>query len=166
VFAGGLLGTIPIGRKYGPIRQPIRLRIEAGKVIDLEVSDPGLRRDLEFCLYFDRYTSQVNEIGFGTNPAIRRPVRGYNYKHEESRMGFHLGFGASLAQQNVERLTPHHLDFLLEDCVMHLDGALLFDGSYHPDNFAAATSGDPLRLSARTCCMPSQGTNVCAHRST
>lgn len=157
VFTGGLLGTIPIGRKYGPIRDPITMSIRGGRVTALDTDQPGLRADLLFCLDFDYYTRQVNEIGFGTNPAITGPVRGYNYKHEESRLGFHLGFGASLAQQNVERLTPHHLDLLFDECEMYLDGELLFDGNYHTDCFPAASGDAPLRLTQRSCCMPSQG---------
>jgi leucyl aminopeptidase (aminopeptidase T) len=156
VFVGGLLGTIPIGRKHGPVREPVRMHIVNGHLAELETADPVLQGDLEFCLHFDRYTSQVNEIGFGTNPAISGPVRGFNYKHEESRLGFHLGFGASLAQQNVERLTPHHLDFLLDDCEMFLDGRLLFDGDYHLEEFPEAVAGVPLRITSRSCCMPSQ----------
>ena len=103
-FIGGLLGTIPIGRKYGPITRPIHLRIEDGRLTELSTDDERLLADLRFCFEFDHYTGQVNEIGFGTNTSITGPLRGFNYKHEESRLGFHLGFGASLAQQNVETL--------------------------------------------------------------
>ena len=156
VFVGGLLGTIPIGRKYGPIREPVRMSIRAGRATAIDTSDRALLKDLLFCLDFDHYTRQVNEIGFGTNPAITGPVRGYNYKHEESRLGFHLGFGASLAQQNVERLTPHHLDLLLDDCQMYLDGKLLFDGDYRLDDFPASRAHTPLHVTSLSCCMPSQ----------
>ncbi len=155
VLVGGLLGTIPIGRKYGPIREPVRFTIARGRLVELQVDDLALRRDLEFCLFFDDYTSRVNEVGLGTNPAIRGPVRGYNYKHEENRLGFHLGFGASLAQQNVERLTPHHLDLLIEDTVLELDGSVLFNGDYRFEAFPAASGAAPLRLASRSCCMPS-----------
>ena len=155
VLVGGLLGTIPIGRKHGPIREPVRFVINDGQLVELRVNDPVLREDLEFCLFFDDYTSRVNEVGFGTNNAIRGPVRGFNYKHEENRLGFHLGFGASLAQQNVERLTPHHLDLLVEDTVIELDGALLFDGEYRFEAFPAASGDTALRLASRSCCMPS-----------
>lgn len=156
IFVGGLLGTIPIGRKYGPVSEPVRISIRAGRVTEIDAADKALLKDLLFCLDYDHYTRQVNEIGFGTNPAITGPVRGYNYKHEESRLGFHLGFGASLAQQNVERLTPHHLDLLLDDCHMYLDGTLLFDGDYHLDDFPAARGQAALHLTSRSCCMPSQ----------
>jgi len=156
-FIGGLLGTIPIGRKYGPITRPIHLRIEDGRLTELSTDDERLLADLRFCFDFDHYTGQVNEIGFGTNTSITGPLRGFNYKHEESRLGFHLGFGASLAQQNVERLTPHHLDLLLQDCRLYLDGVLLFDGDYRFDQFPEATAGTPLRTTSRSCCMPSLG---------
>jgi len=156
-FVGGLLGTIPIGRKYGPITKPIHLRIEDGRLSELFTDNDRLLADLRFCFDFDFYTSQVNEIGFGTNTAITGPIRGFNYKHEESRLGFHLGFGASLAQQNVERLTPHHLDLLLQDCRLHLDSVLLFDGEYRFDQFAEAFTETPLRTTGRSCCMPSLG---------
>ena len=88
---------------------------------------------------------------------LSQPIRGFNYKHEESRLGFHLGFGASLAQQNVERLTPHHLDLLLQDCRLYLDGVLLFDGEYRFDQFPEAIAETPLRTTSRSCCMPSLG---------
>lgn len=163
VFVGGLLGTIPIGRKYGPIKEPVRISIRAGRAVEIDTSNRAFLNDLLFCLDFDHYTRQVNEIGFGTNPAITGPVRGYNYKHEESRLGFHLGFGASLAQQNVERLTPHHLDLLLDDCQMYLDGKLLFDGDYRLDDFPASRGDATLNLTSRSCCMPSQSSG-CARQ--
>lgn len=152
-FAGSLLGTIPIGRKYGYVEDPIEIDIAGGKVTRLKCSSSALQRDLEFCLYWDAHTSTVNELGFGTNGSVLPPLLGFNYKYEENRKGFHLGFGASLAQQNVERLTPHHLDMLFADSQMELDGELLFDGtSYRLDAFPAATSGAPLRVAAASCC--------------
>jgi leucyl aminopeptidase (aminopeptidase T) len=130
-FRGGLLGTIPIGRKYGFIDQPITFVIEKNRVVTVEAPDPALQKDLEFCLDIEPpYTRCVCEIGFGTHPAIRS-LLGLNYTYEEKHYGFHLGFGATLAQQNVERMTGHHLDLLFSESRVEIDGRLLFDGEYH-----------------------------------
>lgn len=151
-FVGALLGTIPIGRKYGAVTTPIEFEIQANQVTRIVAQDSGLQRDLEFCLFFDDYTHLVNEIAVGTNPNVPDPLLGFNYKYEENRCGFHMGFGASLAQQNVERLTPHHLDLVFERSTVSLDGQVLFDGGYHIDRFPAASQDTPLRLAPRTCC--------------
>jgi leucyl aminopeptidase (aminopeptidase T) len=129
-FRGGLLGTIPIGRKYGFIDEPITFVIEHNRVVSVHARDPHLQQDLEFCLDFTPQTRAVCEIGLGTHPAIRS-LCGLNYTYEEKHYGFHLGLGASLAQQNVERVTEHHLDLLFAESRVVVDGQLLFDGEYH-----------------------------------
>jgi leucyl aminopeptidase (aminopeptidase T) len=150
-FTGALLGTIPIGRKYGAIRHPILFEISDGAVTRVESRDRGLERDLNFCLYLDDYTHTVNEVAFGTNPAIRGAMLGLNYKYEENRYGFHIGFGASLAQQNVTRQTPHHLDLVFDEVVATLDGVTLFDGEFRLNNFQRDIS-KRLRVAQRSCC--------------
>jgi leucyl aminopeptidase (aminopeptidase T) len=130
-FAGGLLGTIPIGRKYGFISEPIRFDITDGRISKIKTENESLLKDLEFCLNLTPFTSNVCEIGIGTNYAIRS-LYGLNYTFEEKHYGFHLGFGATLAQQNnVERMTSHHLDLLFADCRLYLDGNLLYDGEFY-----------------------------------
>jgi aminopeptidase len=151
-FSGALLGTIPIGRKYGAIHHPIVLEINNNCVTHVEAQNKQLQRDLEFCLFFDFYTNHVNEVGIGTNYVIRGPMTGLNYKYEENHYGFHLGFGASLAQQNVTRRTPHHLDLIFESATIALDGPILFDGDFRFEEFPESQSDSPLRLAARTCC--------------
>lgn len=152
-FTGALLGTIPIGRKYGAVTDPIELEIVKGRVERVVCADLRLKRDLEYCLYRDEYTANVNELGFGTNSAVPRRILGLNYKYEENRLGFHLGFGASLAQQNVERLTPHHLDLVFEDSTLVLDGEELFrDDEYRLAAFPSSRGRDALRLARASCC--------------
>jgi leucyl aminopeptidase (aminopeptidase T) len=80
-------------------------------------------------LDFTEHTRNVCEIGFGTNRSIRT-LTGLNYSFEEKHYGFHLGFGATLAQQNVQRETDHHLDLLFSECILELDGRVVFDGEY------------------------------------
>lgn len=126
-FTGALLGTIPIGRKHGYVSEPVTLTIEASRVVEIRAADDALRRDLEFCLRHAPFADHVCEIGLGTHPAIRSLV-GLNYTFEEKHYGFHMGFGASLAQQNVERVTDHHLDLLFDRCVVEVGGEILFDG--------------------------------------
>jgi leucyl aminopeptidase (aminopeptidase T) len=150
-FTGALLGTIPIGRKYGRIDLPITVELKRGKIIALSCANSALQRDLEFCLYLDTYTDCVNEVAFGTHPAIRGPLYGLNYKYEENQYGFHLGFGASLAQQNVARRTPHHMDFVFDHAFATLDDRVLFDGEFHLDNFSPDPAA-PLRTAQRSCC--------------
>jgi hypothetical protein len=130
-FVGGLLGTIPIGRKYGLIEDPIYITIQDGIAIDFNTDNKKLREDLEFCLNLTPFTNSVCEVGIGTNPSIRS-LKGLNYTFEEKHYGFHLGFGATLAQQNnVERMTDHHLDLLFSECTIELDDQIIFDGEFH-----------------------------------
>jgi leucyl aminopeptidase (aminopeptidase T) len=131
VFRGALLGTIPIGRKYGLIEDPITLQIEQSVITRIDAPSPSMQADLEFCLKAVPYADHVCEIGLGTHPAIRS-LTGLNYSFEEKHLGFHIGFGASLAQQNVERVTHHHLDMMFAEIRLDLDGAPLFSaGDYH-----------------------------------
>lgn len=152
-FTGALLGTIPIGRKYGAVTDPIEIEISNGRAERVACANKRLKRDLEYCLYWDQYTANVNELGFGTNSAVPRRILGFNYKYEENRLGFHLGFGASLAQQNVERLTPHHLDLVFEDSTLILDGEELFrDREYRLAAFPTSRGSEALRLARASCC--------------
>ena len=151
-FTGSLLGTMPIGRNHGVIKNPVYFKIEDNAIVEIKADNMSLQQDLEYCLYFDEYTHLVNEVAVGTNYAIPKPLQGYNYKYEENQFGFHLGFGASLAQQNVVRKTPHHLDLVFASSTVFLDDKLLFDGDYHLDNFPESEKDVPLRLSKRTCC--------------
>lgn len=151
-FTGAVLGTIPIGRNHGVIKDPVYFKIIDNAITEIKTSNKKLLEDLETCLYFDKYTHLVNEIAVGTNYGVPAPLKGFNYKYEENQFGFHIGFGASLAQQNVERLTPHHLDLVFDNSTVHLDGKLLFDGDYHLDNFPASEIDMPLRLAKQSCC--------------
>lgn len=128
-FCGGLLGTIPIGRKYGQITEPVGFKLVKNRITEVYCQNEGLRNDLLFCLDFSSFTRNVCEIGFGTHPAIR-DIHGLNYTYEEKHYGFHIGLGATLAQQNVQRETDHHLDLLFADCTLTLDGKVVFDGEY------------------------------------
>lgn len=128
-FQGGLLGTIPIGRKHGLIIEPVGFKLVNNRISDVYCKDDGLRNDILYCLDFSAFTRNICEIGFGTHPAIRE-LLGLNYTYEEKHYGFHIGFGATLAQQNVQRETDHHLDLLFSDCTLSLDGRIIFDGEY------------------------------------
>jgi len=151
-FTGALLGTIPIGRNHGFINDPVYFKIEDNAITKIETDNQYLLEDLKTCLYFDDFTHLVNEIAVGTNYGVPTPLKGFNYKYEENQFGFHIGFGASLAQQNVQRLTPHHLDLVFEKSTVYLDGKLLFDGNYHLNNFEISNQDIPLRLAKKTCC--------------
>jgi leucyl aminopeptidase (aminopeptidase T) len=130
-FTGGLLGTIPIGRKYGFISDPIKFTVIRGRIADIETRNKKLKKDLEFCLSVSPFSGNVCEIGIGTNEAITS-LYGLNYTFEEKHKGFHIGFGATLAQQNnVERMTNHHLDLLFADSSLYIDGKILYDGEFH-----------------------------------
>lgn len=124
-FVGGLLGTIPIGRKYGMITAPIRLDVQQGEVRVIDCPNARLAKDLNFCLGHDSGANGIHEIGLGTHPRIIE-LAGLNYSWEEKHYGFHVGVGASLAQQDgAERVTNHHLDFLFDQVDLTIDGAPL-----------------------------------------
>lgn len=126
-FVGALLGTIPIGRKHGLINAPLEIVIDDGAVGEVRGSG-SLPDDVRFCLSVSEHAGLVCEVGLGTHPAIRS-LEGLNYSYEEKHYGFHVGFGAALAQQNVERITDHHLDLLFADAVIEADGVVVFDGN-------------------------------------
>jgi leucyl aminopeptidase (aminopeptidase T) len=128
LFTGGLLGTIPIGRKHGLVQRPIQLDLVRGRVTDVKGDNVALVRDVRYCLGLEAHGAAISEIGFGTHPAIRS-LCGLNYSYEEKHLGFHLGFGASLTQQNVTRQSNHHLDLLFDDVRLYLDDQLFFDGN-------------------------------------
>ena len=127
VLCAAMLGTIPIGRKYGLLKRPeVTLFIEKSKIVSISAKNTALMEDLEFCLSTDESTATAEEIGIGTNGGIK--LRGLNYPSEERFLGLHLGFGAPVPRPDfVERATDHHLDFILPDITLVAGDTMIFD---------------------------------------
>lgn len=127
VVGGGMLGTLPIGRKYGMLPDgALTVKIRDCKVTEVHSPNPELQRDVELCLGAEEGADALAEIGIGTHPAITS-ITGLNYAWEERCRGPHLGFGAQVpALRDEGHIVGHHLDFILPSAQIWADGRHIF----------------------------------------
>jgi len=88
---------------------PVTVRVESGRAVSHECSDPDTLRFLDECFGTHRAQS-VGELGFGTNFAVTAGIPSNSHVNER-RPGVHLGFG----QHNQRSAVVEY------DCTIHLD---------------------------------------------
>jgi hypothetical protein len=133
VLSGAMIGTVPIGRKYGCLRDPmLRLDLEDGVVTSVQSALRQLEDDVAFCIALHSALSHVGEVAVGTHIGLGR-LDGLNYEYEERYPGFHLGLGVSQADEAIgnERRTEHHLDFVLLNSTIYFgEVCVMRDGQF------------------------------------
>ncbi len=123
VLSGAIIGTIPVGRKYGLLpRKSLDIVFSNGKVVEVKSSNARLEEDVQFCIFRDDHTKHVGEVAIGTGIGIKK-ITGLNYNFEEKLPGFHLGVGIGLADEEIggQRLTQHHIDFVLPRSTVYFE---------------------------------------------
>jgi hypothetical protein len=133
VLAGLMIGTLPIGRKYGCLEQPLlRIEFEGGTVQRVHSPVEELQTDVRFCLSVEDGLTKVGEVATGTHIGMSG-VTGLNYEYEERYPGFHLGLGVSQVDEAIggQRQSEHHLDFvLLNSTISFGDVCVMQDGQF------------------------------------
>ncbi len=129
-------GTLVVDKSFPNIliREPITLTFEHGRVIDIQggreaeqlkqlIEEGEKQPDGEGC-------RTIAELGIGTNPAAR--ITG-NVMTDEKVMGtIHIAIGHNaVAPYNGQNRAPIHLDGVMGDPTLFVDGTLLIDnGKY------------------------------------
>ncbi len=95
----GVLGDY-FSTKYGVLREPVRLAIERGRIVEVE-GGPVARELYEYLSSAGECGLRIGEVGIGTNPAVREPIG--IVLHDEKMPGIHLAAGDPLGEQTGAR---------------------------------------------------------------
>jgi aminopeptidase len=115
VFDGALAG-------YGLLQEPLRVRLEAGRVVHAEGEAAGwLLKTLDAG---GRHGRSIAEIGIGTNPNAR--LCGLIAVDEKARGTAHLAFGTSATFGGANHAAVH-IDAVLRQPTIELDGEPLIN---------------------------------------
>lgn len=120
VFTGALLSLVPIGKKYGLIKEPIILNIENGFIKKVSCNHAPLENDLQKMFEYCEGNREIVELGIGTNSGVK--LMGISAPFEERKVGFHLGIGGS-------QVKSQHLDFIFDDSEIYFDQQCIFSNN-------------------------------------
>jgi len=120
VFTGTLLSLVPIGKKYGQIKDPITLHIENGFIKNISCSNADLQSDLLKIYDYCEGNREIVELGIGTNSGVQ--TKGMSAPFEERKAGFHLGTGGYQPKSQ-------HIDFIFDDSEIYFDGNCVFSNN-------------------------------------
>jgi leucyl aminopeptidase (aminopeptidase T) len=85
------------GVREGLLRSnPVRLLIDDGRVVDVEVRSPQLKRDIEAMLAVSPNSDRVGLVSMGINPGIDSPVG--DALVDQNLPGLHIGIGDPAAR--------------------------------------------------------------------
>ena len=80
------------GAREGILRaNPVRLLVDAGRVVDVEARSPQLRRDIEAMLRISPNSDRVGLVSIGVNPGLDSPVG--DALVDQNLPGLHIGIG-------------------------------------------------------------------------
>jgi leucyl aminopeptidase (aminopeptidase T) len=114
---GWIVGTIPLGPKYGRISSgDLGLSFRDGEIVSVYGGRKDLRRDIERILDIEPGLRAVGELGIGQSLAVRaaQDLHQRGCLWHEKILGLHIGLGAELAQTTAieYRVTGHHVDLV------------------------------------------------------
>lgn len=120
VFTGALVSLVPIGKKYGLIKEPITLNIENGFIKSVHCRHTELENDLLKIYAHCEGNSEIVELGIGTNSGVK--LVGMSAPFEERKFGFHLGTGGSQSKSQ-------HIDFIFDDSEIYFEQHCVFSNN-------------------------------------
>lgn len=101
---------------------PVRVRLAAGRAVDVRCDDPVLQRFLDECFAMEHAT-RIGELGFGTNPGVAAPIA-FNSHRNERCCGVHLGFGQHNQDEALMGYQARlHLDLIARGGLVWVDDA-------------------------------------------
>jgi len=117
VFTGVMVSLVPIGKKYGHVKEPVTFDIENGFIKQVNCKNHALQQDLLNIFNYCEGNGEVVELGIGTNSALN--LVGLSAPFEERKAGFHLGVGGYQPK-------TQHIDFVMDDAEIYFDGECIF----------------------------------------
>lgn len=120
----------------GLVREPLELRFERGRLVDIADTADGRRLRAYIESFGDGEMYCAAEFGIGLNQISR--CRGVSYIEDESAYGtFHIGFGRNLALGGGHD-AGGHFDIVVHDPTIAAGGEVIMrDGRAEPDIFGA-----------------------------
>jgi leucyl aminopeptidase (aminopeptidase T) len=120
---GSSNGTVVIDGDFlfmgtGPVSQPVALEIRDGRLIGLDGSE-GERLTEMIARVADPRMTNLAEVAVGLNP--NGSVCGVPMETESTKGSAHIAFGNSIAYGGTVA-APAHLDCVMRDATIHLDG--------------------------------------------
>jgi hypothetical protein len=116
---GWIIGTLPLGAKYGRISPgEIALRFSGGQIISVSGTNRELCADVEMLLTRIPSLLNVSEVAVGMSlgvaNAAAEAAQPVGHLWHERHFGFHMGLGARLPETDHPHLasTGHHLDLV------------------------------------------------------
>ena len=116
----------------GTVAAPLRIRIEAGRIVDISCDRPDLRERVRELTGLDEEASVIGELGIGLNPGAG--LSGNMLEDEKAFRTAHIAFGNNLEMPGGRNASRTHRDFLFHRPTIeatYADGArrtLLQDG--------------------------------------
>jgi aminopeptidase len=106
--------------RYGILKPPVRIRIQAGRAIQVE-GDVALKADLESYLRQHPNSNRAGEFAIGTNVGLTQIVG--NFLQDEKFPGVHVAFGDPYGHETgADWSCPSHVDVLASHADIWADG--------------------------------------------
>ncbi|HKF77460.1 MAG TPA: aminopeptidase [Candidatus Dormibacteraeota bacterium] len=126
VSVDGLLVGEELGdhfaRRYGLLDEPVRMRLQAGRVAAVEMHrHPAVRAEIEAYLAQSPDSNRAGEFAIGTNVGLSTIVG--NFLQDEKFPGVHVAFGDPYgAETGADWACPSHVDVLASRADVWVDG--------------------------------------------
>lgn len=121
--------------KYGDLQAtPMKLTIEAARLVNVECGRKDLEREFwEYC-HMDENSDRVGELAFGTNLGLSEMIG--VLLQDEKFPGVHIAFGDPYGSQtHADWKSKTHVDVLTRKCNVWIDeDQIIFEGQYQLDH--------------------------------
>ncbi|HLH69144.1 MAG TPA: aminopeptidase [Candidatus Dormibacteraeota bacterium] len=126
VLAGEELGD-HFTRRYGLLKQPVRLHVEDSRVVAVDAgSRVELAREIERYLAQSPNSNRAGEFAIGTNVGLTEIVG--NFLQDEKFPGVHVAFGDPYGHETgAEWSAPSHVDVLASRADVWVDGGKIME---------------------------------------
>ena len=118
-------------RRYGMLEEPVRLRVQSGRVVGVEMPrHPEIRAEVETYLAQSPDSNRAGEFAIGTNIGLTDIVG--NFLQDEKFPGVHVAFGDPYGKETgADWDCPSHVDALASRADVWVDGRqIMRDGHF------------------------------------
>jgi len=95
----------------GPVKEPITMKVKAGKVVSIECADMEFGEKVRKALSLDEMSNIIGEFGIGLNPQAK--LTGNLLEDEKAGGTAHIAFGNNIDMPGGRNNSKTHRDFLM-----------------------------------------------------
>jgi len=110
IVCDGSIGDI------GKVKDPLKITLKNGKVIDIESEDQELVQEVKKLISLDEEASVIGELGIGLNPGAK--LSGNLLEDEKALNTAHIAFGNNTDMEGGQNESKTHRDFLFYNPTM------------------------------------------------